>query len=71
MQDNNYGIDWESPVAICHDTDEEIIVPTIPCPLNEDKLHLLQQCVDPLQEVEDLGVGLYLSVRDFIYANVQ
>ena len=45
-------------MAICHDTDEEIIVPTIPCPLNEDKLHLLQQCVDPLQEVEDLGVGL-------------
>ena len=41
-------------MAICHDMDEEIIVLTIPCPINEDKLHLLQQCVDPLQEVEDL-----------------
>lgn len=66
-----HGIDWESPEAICHDMDEEIIVLTIPCPLNEDKLHLLQQCVDPLQEVEELGVGLYLSFRDIIYANVQ
>ena len=52
---HQYGIDWEGPVPLDSDTDE-IVVPSVPCPLNDYKLQALREVLDPLQECDDYGV---------------
>ena len=56
-----YGVDWDGPVLFSGTT-REIVVPDVCCPLNEEQLSLLHQNVNILEERNDYGIGLYLTV---------
>ena len=38
---DQYGIDWKGPVPLDSDTDE-VVVPSVPCPLNDYELQSLR-----------------------------
>ena len=60
-----YGIDWGSPSGVDHDT---IVVPNTECPLSAAELTVLRQTVDPMEECDDYGIGLYTITRAFVYS---
>ncbi|XP_052088233.1 uncharacterized protein LOC127734689 [Mytilus californianus] len=59
----NYGIDWAGPVP---ETDSNTVtVPTIICPISEADFQQLRLEVNPLAELDGLGIGLYLRALAF------
>ena len=40
-----------------------MIVPSTECPLSATELEALRNVVDPLEESEDYGIGLYVATR--------
>ena len=44
----------------------QVVVPAIPCPISLQRLEVLQQQIDPLQDDGALGINLYTSTLRFI-----
>ena len=45
-----------------------MIVPSTECPLSATELEALRNVVDPLEESEDYGIGLYVATRAYVYS---
>ena len=56
----NYGIDPDGPLP--DDEDNEVVVPTTPCPLDSDQYDDLVLAVDPLSRSDNYGIDVYLQV---------
>ena len=60
----NYGIDWDGPVA-----EEElsiIDVPVAQCPISDGDFQLLQRVINPDNDSDHYGIELYLACREFV-----
>lgn len=61
---NDYGIDWDGPVS--SEGDARVEVPDTPCPLTALKYEQLKGHVNPLEECNDYGIGLYTAAKVFV-----
>ena len=43
-------------------------MPPTECPLSATELEALKSVVDPLDESEDYGIGLYVATRAYVYS---
>ena len=64
--DADYGIDWNDPCVT--NTVEHVDVPTNQCLLTEQQLSELKDIIDPMQDCDDYGFSLYITVRAFVRA---
>ena len=60
-----YGIDWEGPSGVQQDS---VVVPSTDSQLTVTQFHALRRAVDPMEECDDYGIGLYTATRAFVYA---
>ena len=62
-----YGVDWDGPVDIQNDC-EGLSVPNTLNPLSPPEIEALRIAINPLEQTDDLGLSLYLIVRQFVTA---
>ena len=62
-QAQDYGIDWEGPIA---SVDEEVTVPDVEYQPEENKLQELIDNVLPLSESDEQGIDLYVKTKMFL-----
>lgn len=70
FQADLYGIDWDGPLSLDHDEENEVTVPECICPLTSDRLNVLSSLVvSPSDETENYGIDLYQIALDFVTMN--
>lgn len=69
-QDSNYGIDWDGPLSTEPETEDEVSVPPIHCPLSNSSFTQLLQSIpnDHASVLHDntYGIETYTRVRQFV-----
>ena len=60
---NEYGIDWNGPTGVDHET---VAVPDTENPLSPAQLDLLRHTINPMEECDQYGISLYLATRAFV-----
>ncbi len=48
-----------------------VTVPTTTCPLNDEELWYLRECIDPMDTCTDGGIGLYTAARCIVYSYLE
>uniref|UniRef100_A0A1X7THR8 Uncharacterized protein n=1 Tax=Amphimedon queenslandica TaxID=400682 RepID=A0A1X7THR8_AMPQE len=61
-----YGIDWCGPAVLNKDEECGVSVPCTRNPLQPHELAVLKNLVDPLDDCDDMGVGFYVLLKEFI-----
>ena len=65
MNYDDYGIDFDAPCAT--QIEDDVDVPDTHCPLTEQQLHQLKECIDPMQTCFDFGLSLYAATRAYVH----
>ena len=65
-----YGIDWDAPLSTESAEPDQINVPDIPNPLSSADYVELQAAVNPMQQLDDFGVSLYIDTIRFVYSKI-
>ena len=60
---NEYGIDWNGPTGVDHET---VVVPDTENPLSPAQLDLLRDTINPMEECDQYGISLYLATKAFV-----
>ena len=60
-----HGIDWDGP----HPATEDVEVPAIPQPLEEDNMEELLHTVCPTEPSNDYGIDVYSRTFNCIHTN--
>lgn len=59
-----YGIDWNGPIP--EEDDNQIDVPEVRNPLQDQDFQRLQAVIHPLAQSDCFGVDIYLQVLEFV-----
>ena len=62
------GIDFNAPCAT--QIEDDVDVPDTRCPLTEQQLLQLKECIDPMQTCCDFGLSLYAATRAYMFIPV-
>ena len=69
----NFGIDWDGPVPLSADSDDDgVVVPETICPLNESEFAQLQSLcpLSRLLSSDCHGIDVYMEARQFASARL-
>lgn len=65
-ESSEYGIDWTGPAGFADEAEERVVVPETPNYLSAEQLSLIKTLVNPLQQCDDYGKGLYVATRQLV-----
>ena len=66
-----YGIDWEGPLPEEVESQEEVHVPDITCPLPSPADLAELSAIDPLRDSDNYGIDIFMETKHFVYSKTQ